>query len=232
MNSKVTNLSEYKKRKNGISSVLLEEGTKTSGSKVAYGNTRLSAMSILKNENPVSYRWTGWYRQFLNSESFFKKMQKPWNDLSELISISRQWVTILGLFWSFDFLYYDFYENWRWELSKFSLDLPTAEQIDKCASILPWDDLSEKRFNLFKLLWMDLYGMENVSVWTRSEWQNTCETHKNTKGLKNFVRNKMKSLLKNQKSRTGKALVFKDSSNFFSLISKEASWLMIWVSAR
>ena len=90
-------------------------------------------------------------------------------DLSEQIEIDENWLRIWELYWEFSYIFLDSLEKWEKYLKKFKLKIPTIDEIDHCALLLPWKSIEEKRMNLLNLLGFHINDNWNCKLWTSTK---------------------------------------------------------------
>lgn len=112
--------------------------------------------------------------RYKNSKMILKKLDEENKihyrnraKLSSHIKILKSWIIIWNIFWSFDLIYFDSFNKGEKELRKSKYTLPKIQDIDFCASFLPWENIQEKRFNLALLLWFEEENFMNLKIWIK-----------------------------------------------------------------
>ncbi len=88
-------------------------------------------------------------------------------DLSEQIEIDDNGIRIWNIYWEYSHMLLDTLDMGERYMKKHKLKIPTVEDVDNCAMILPWNTIQEKRINLLLLLWVKKDW--NCRLWTSTK---------------------------------------------------------------
>ena len=118
---------------------------------------------IIISSSPISQKMKASYAYFESLYARYRYDFVAYKSFKEHLRYTRSWINIWDIYWDLSYISLERYQQGREGLKKFVLHIPSIEDIEHCANILPWSDLSQKMLNLFWLLW--IYDWNEMSFW-------------------------------------------------------------------